>query len=257
MPEQSKHSYPESQLFGEPFKVARFPEKAHRLALAYKDEQGETRYGRFSVRALHFRESQRPLPLEGWRRTRSRSDATFFRAPSGKTVVVKSERGVWPGEHDEGKGLRLIPVMRELLRRKVMVEVPVAYIETHEGVNFYVVKAVEGKDIADFLGQATAEEKKEIAGKMGKVLADMHNKGVAHMHPHGENWIVEGGRPRLIDVKGVSFEREFPKPVSEGGRTISWEQAMENDRIFLTTWLQRHEGLQKAFEDSYNKWRKA
>ena len=242
--------------FGKKFAVFEEPAK---LKLAVLGNFGFAETRNFGVSRTHFRAGKDIPEFSKWQlvktKTGESSGASFFRLPNGKVLIVKPELETFPkignvGRVETSRARRMIPVLQELSRRGVNLEKPIGYIETKEGVSFYAIEAVEGIGLSARLKTASSPEKDSIAKGMGKVLADLHNKGVAHSHPHEGNWIINGTDARLVDAKAVLFKEDFPHTFKNTKRVLTWEEIKENDRQHVLQMALPKE-LHKAFVSAY------
>jgi hypothetical protein len=225
-------SYPVSELFGEPFRVVKGLDVP--LDIPGVDKLSNER-GPHRILEVHFRKAGL-LPIEEWRLTGSKSRTSFMSTGLG-AVVLKPELEVFPkigtiGRNPNRPFRDSVAVLRELLRRRARIEVPLGALVTKEGRRFYVVKPVPGVDLEEKLEQCNPREMKAIAQGMAAELAGLHLKGIVHSHPHAKNWVVDGLKPKLVDVKAVAFQPDFPHKFAFTGRIYTWPQAVNNDLIY-------------------------
>ncbi|QQR92540.1 MAG: hypothetical protein IPJ89_05340 [Candidatus Iainarchaeum archaeon] len=198
-----------------------------RLPVRVSDNIGVAFETHFRMKRLHFRLGKGLADPSKWKRIGGTSTAMFFRTPTGMEIVVKPELEIFPkiGKLGRNKyGFRhMLPVLMELMRRRVAIERPLALVETQSGHHFYVVRREKGKTLA------STHPTISIAESMGRFLAGIHSKGVVHGHPHNLNWVVEGGRARLIDSKAVSFKEDYPHAFRRSKRVLTWNEMTQND----------------------------
>jgi len=178
---------------------------------------------------------------------------TAFRvvvSPSSGLIDVFPEIGQ-TGRLEIGNVKRLLPVLTEIVLRKAKLEEPLGYLESKDGHSYVITKEIRGKPLFEWLELATRAEKQKVAFDMGKVLADFHNKGIVHSHPHNANWIVTDKGVRLIDPKGIVFREELPHKFKDTGLEVNWDflRKMDVERVLLETLLSN---LRKRFMKSYS-----
>ncbi len=201
--------------------------------------------------------------LAQWKRISEKDGVSFFRLPNGQRVVVRPE--VWVPfppmiigkrtTHRQPR--RMLTVLNELIMRGVNIESPVAELLGRDGRVYFVTKMEKGNTLEETLRKKPSKENVlAIAGSMGKFLADMHNKGVLHGHPHNKNWLIEGSNARLVDAKGVSFAEEYPWTAKFSERTRTFQRLTEEEARDASTWLNEYPDAQKVLLKEYGKRRK-
>lgn len=215
--------------FGKNFKAAKCQEE---MPLSFLTNMGFPGIRKFQINRVHYRKPWL-LPLANWKAVSTTSVANVFELSNGVQVVVKPELDVAPYIGKKGRFRnkyvrQMIPVLEEIVRRKIRMESPLAYLETENGQRFYVVRKEKGITLQSFLSEATSSQQIQVGKNIGEALADLHNKGAVHSHPHLNNWLVYGTNARLIDTKAVFFKEDFPHKFNSG-RLMSWKDVVQHD----------------------------
>lgn len=144
-----------------------------------------------------------------------------------------------------------IPYAEEASRRWIIIENALGFISIVNqkgGYIFFVIVEV-------FMGWIRMPENisKEVAIKMAQILSHVHNQWVLHMHPHGNNWILIDGQPKLVDGKAILLSQDFPHKASTN-RVITadmrqeWDKDIVIEDFFLKPELKEEK---EAFLDTY------
>lgn len=196
-------------------------------------------------------------PIHTWKYVGKNSGLVFYDLGKGVRVAVNPELAVLQPMRKIGKGSqtrlkRMLPVLTELVKRRVRIETPLGLIMTKKGETHYVVRIKKGIALTQRMVNASATERKLIAKSMGREMADIHNKGVVHGHPHENNWLIEGTKARLVDSKGVSFKEEYPYTFKMTGRTLTWGEVVNNGLVHIEILFKNYGGLFKEFMIAYS-----
>ncbi|QEL14902.1 lipopolysaccharide kinase InaA family protein [Limnoglobus roseus] len=185
-------------------------------------------------------------PLEAWIRDgavevlKLNSQRTVYRValPDG-TMIVKQCRvngpRAWWREIFRGSKSRLEFDHALALRRHGIAAVePLAWGSRHRyspGESFFLTRwEANAVPFEKYLEGLSPIDRRASSHELGRVMAHMHDAGVAHPDPHPGNLLVtfEGGRPRftLIDLHAIRF-----------GRPLTWRQSLDN-LVLLNRWFQ-------------------
>ena len=189
-------------------------------------------------------------PISKWKFVRTLSGATIYALPNKTRIVVKPELWVpFPNAkiaaRGNNRGRYMLPLLNELMKRRVKIEVPLGEIETKKGVKFYITKFVPGERVGVLFPKLSKIKQFDIAKQMARQLAQIHSRGVVHSHPHDRNWLIDKGKIQLVDVKAVRFKEEFPWHTNTG-RTVAWEDVKQSD---LAIALEIFHGRTKNLEE--------
>jgi serine/threonine protein kinase len=212
-----------------------------KVSINQLNTQGTYELRKFLITKMRKRKT---LPnIEQWRFLEAKSGTTFFELPNGKKIAVKPELTTsFPKAiittKGNNKGRHMLPILNKLIKKRVRIETPLGEIETKSGQKFYITRVVEGKTLADFIHTSPPGKISEIVQKMAIELANIHQRGVIHGHPHNLNWIIHNGKAKLIDVKGVSFKEDYSHNI--------WKTMTDNDRHTVT------DSLPKFFRPIFN-----
>ncbi len=168
------------------------------------------------------------------------SQRTVYRvALPGGTMIVKQCRmngpRTWWREVFRGSKSRLEFQHALALRGYGIAAVePLAWGGRHRfwpGESFFLTRWEEdAMPFEKYLEGLPATERRSCGHELGRVMAHMHDAGVAHPDPHPGNLLVtfEGARPRftLIDLHAIRF-----------GRPLTWRQSLDN-LVLLNRWFQ-------------------
>lgn len=209
---------------------------------------------RLTVRMSHLHPSL--SPPWSWRWEGSRGGAAMYDTGAMGSVAIKPETCVFPkigkiGRKDDSGFRSIVPVLREVQRRGALIEEPVAHFTTEQGSSFFATKLRPGTALEDFLEVAEENDRRRAALLAGTHLADLHRKGIAHGHPHFDNWLIDRGEPLLIDGKACTFAPDYPHTY-QTGRTVSFAQACENDRNIVLSNFEEA-ALKNEFAHGYEK----
>lgn len=216
-------------------------------------------YGEQEFAAARLTKRKKLPPLSKWKFVETFSGATIYELPNKTKIVIKPELWIpFPNAKIAAKGnnrgRHMLPLLNELMKRKVKIEVPLGEIETKSGLKLYITQFVRGERASVVFSQLSKRQQIDIAKQMARQLAQIHSRGVVHGHPHANNWLVHEGKARLVDVKGVSFKEEYPW-TAKSGRTRTWSGLKQSDleitkHVFngRTTFL---EEVEKAFMSEY------
>ena len=190
-------------------------------------------YGEENFRIAKLTRRKGVPPVSAWKFVRTFSGATIYELPNKERIVVKPELWVpFPNAkvaaRGNNRGRYMLPLLNELVKRRVKIEIPLGEIEAKNGHKFYITKFVPGTQIGKVFFTLTKAQQIEIAKQMGRQLAQIHSRGVVHSHPHDRNWLIHEGKVRLVDVKAVKFKEEFPWHTNTG-RTVTWEDVKQGD----------------------------
>ena len=168
-------------------------------------------------------------------------------------MIVKEEAEVFPkigklGRSSDRRHRRSIPVLLELMRRRVYLETPVGFLMTQKGREFVITKAVKGTPL-QALESYAPQIRRKIVEELAVQLAGLHKKDVVHLHPHQGNWMMDGLKLRLVDAKGVAFKSDFPHQFKVTGRILTWNEIIENDKRVVLSFIPK--SLHGLWNQSY------
>ena len=118
----------------------------------------------------------------------------------------------------------------------------------------YIAGAVE---LPDAVSQTTGIERRRLAETLGRLLRDVHDRGVSHRDLKAPNILVAGGEPVLIDLVGVRVglniqDAERIRNLARlnasfaGSALVTWADRLRFLRAY-SSWSPRPPGDWKAF----------
>jgi tRNA A-37 threonylcarbamoyl transferase component Bud32 len=216
------------------------------------------------IKSIHYLPGHELPPVSEWEALGSSGSLTssFFKLPNGEEVVLKrikfnTRLRMSFGEEMYGSKIRdLMKAHRELKKRGFIIEKPIGVIETEKS-RFYVTKRIKGKKLNKRLKDVNVRDQKRIMITLAKKMADMHDKGIYHMHLSVDNILVDKITPHIIDMKLVAFESQLA-PIKPESIDINTAFRMDTaDLLYgIKNELGNGEELERIFKKAYEWYRK-